>query len=302
SQGLSALSRREGMTLFMVLSAGFKALLYRYSGQEDIVVGTPVANRNRKEIEGLIGFFVNTLVLRSAVSGQATFLEVARREREVALGAYEHQDVPFERLVQELQPERSLSQSPLFQVMLVLQNRAGQEGAGLGKEEGMQAGKALRMESETAKFDLTLALGETAAGLKGTWEYNTDLFDVATMDRMTLHLERVLAGMVNNPGGRVGELELLGEGERRQVLEEWNRTEREYAREGSIVELFEAQAQRTPENVAVVCGPEQLSYGELNGRANQLGRYLRRLGVGPEVAVGICMERSLELVVGLLGK
>ena len=295
-EGLKALSQREGATLFMVLMAAFKVLLYRYSGQRDIVVGTPIANRKRGELEGLIGFFVNTLALRTDLSGDPTFQELLKREREVALGAYGHQDIPFEQLVAELRPERNLGHSPIFQVMLALQNAP--EGA---VEIGGLEFEAMGVEQRSAKFDLTMVLIESAQGMSGVLEYNTDLFDRGTMERMARHWERLLEGVVKEAGMRIGELEILSKEERRQILEEWNGSVVEYPKEKCVHELFEEQAGRTPDAIALVFEGQQLTYGELNNRSNQLAWHLRRMGVGPEVLVGICMERSLEMVIGLLG-
>ena len=296
TESLKALSRREGVTLFMTLLAAFKTLLYRYTGQEDVVVGSPIAGRNRSEIEGLIGFFVNTLVLRTDLSGNPTFRELLERVREVALGAHARQDLPFEKLVEALQPERDLSRNPLFQVMFAFQN-APMEALML---PGLTV-TPLEVESETAQFNLTLSMEETGQGLKGVVEYNTDLFDGVTIERMLGHFETLLEGVVVNPEQRLWELPLLTEAERYQLLVEWNDTEVEYPQDKCIHQLFEEQVERTPGAVAVVFEGEQLTYAELNRRANQLAHYLQKLGVGPEVLVGICVERSLEMVVGLLG-
>jgi amino acid adenylation domain-containing protein len=296
SESLKALSQQEGVTLFMTLLAAFKVLLYRYTGQRDLVVGTPIANRNRVELEGLIGFFVNTLVLRTEVSGALRFREVLSRVREVCLGAYAHQDLPFEKLVEVLHPERDMSHNPLFQVMFVLQNSL------MGTLSlGDLIIHPLELAGRTALFDLTLSAEETPGGLKGTWEYNTDLFDTATIVRMTGHLQTLLAGVVTHPDKRLSELPLLTPEERHQLLIEWNNTKTIYPEDKCIHELFEDQVERTPNTDAVVFEDQRLTYRELNCRANQLAHYLRQLGVGPEVLVGLCLERSLEMVVGLLG-
>jgi amino acid adenylation domain-containing protein len=295
-EALKALSRQEGVTLFMTLLAAFKVLLYRYTGQENVIVGSPIANRNRAEIEGLIGFFVNTLVLRSDLSRNPSFRELLGRVREVALGAYAHQDMPFERLVEELQPERDMSYNALFQVMFVLQNSpmSDWEFSGL-------ALSPLEVESKTAKFDLSLSLTETEQGLVGAFGYNTDLFDEATIVRMVGHLRTLLEGVVVEPDKRICELPILTEAERYQLLVEWNDTEADYPKDKCIHQLFEEQVERTPDNVAVVFEDEQLTYRELNAKANQLAHYLQKFGVGPEVLVGICVERSIEMIVGVLG-
>jgi amino acid adenylation domain-containing protein/non-ribosomal peptide synthase protein (TIGR01720 family) len=296
AQALKTLSRRENVTLFMTLLAAFQTLLHRYSGQDDIVVGSPIAGRTRPEIEGLIGFFVNTLVLRSNLSGNPSFREVMGPVREVALGAYAHQDLPFEKLVEELQPERNLSSSPLFQVTFALQNvpRQALEVPGLTLS-------SLQLDSGTAKFDLFLSMYEGTEGLRASLEYNTDLFDDETITRMLDHFQTLLKGIVFDPDQRLSDLPLLTDGERQQLLVEWNDTKRDFPSDKCIHELFEAQVERTPEAAAVVFGNQQLTYQELNRRANQLARYLQKLGVGPEVLVGICMERSLEMLVGVLG-
>ena len=279
----------------MTLLAAFQTLLYRYSNQTDILVGTPIANRNHAEIEPLIGFFVNTLVLRTDLSGNPSFGELLKRVREVTLGAYAHQDVPFELLVEALQPERNLSYTPLFQVMFVLQNTpmAARELAGLILT-------TLPVESQTAKFDLTLSVENTEDGLLGIWEYNTDLFDAATIARMTGHFATLLAGIIENPEQRVCELPLLTAVERQQLLVEWNDNDVNYPQDLCIHQLFEQQVELTPDAVAVVFEGKQLTYRELNSRANQLAHYLQKLGVKSEVLVGICIERSLEMVLGLL--
>jgi amino acid adenylation domain-containing protein len=297
SRSLKELSRREGATLFMTLLTAFSTLLSRYSGQADILIGTPIANRTRAETEELIGFFVNTLVLRTRLSGEPTFRELLKRVREAALGAYEHQDMPFEKLVEELQPERSLSHSPLFQVMLDLQN-APMQALEL---QGLKL-TPLEFDSQTAKFDLSLTMGEAETGLSGLLEYNTDLFDAATIKRMLKNFQTLLSSIAANADAPLSRLPLLAEAEKRQLLVEWNDTRTDYASAvGCIHELFEQRAEEAPHAVALCFGEQALSYGELNERANRLAHYLRRLGTGPEVLVGICLERSIEMVVGLLG-
>jgi amino acid adenylation domain-containing protein len=296
SKSLKTLSHQEGGTLFMTLLAAFKVLLYRYTGQEDVLVGTPIANRTRTELEGLIGFFVNTLVLRTDLSGNPTFRELLGRVHEVALGAYAHQDLPFEKLVEELQPERDMSFSPLFQVMFVFQNAPRQplELPGLTVSRW-------RVDFGTSKFDLTLSIVEEGERLRATLEYNTNLFDAGTIERMVEHYERLLEGIVADPDRSISSLPLLTEGERHQLLVAWNDTQTGYPSNLCIHQCFEAQAERTPDAVAVAFENQQLTYRELNQRANQLAHYLQSLGVGPDVLVGICVERSLEMVVGILG-
>ncbi|MDJ1168163.1 amino acid adenylation domain-containing protein [Roseofilum sp. BLCC_M154] len=296
TERLKRLSQELGVTLFMTLFATFSTLLYRYSGQEDIVVGTPIANRNRSEIEGLIGFFVNTLVLRSQLDGDLSFSELLQQVRQTCLDAYAHQDVPFEQLVEALQPERSLSHSPIFQVIFALQNAPMKP-----LELPEISFNWLQMESAKAKFDLTLSMEEAEAGLIGYWEYNRDLFDAATIRRMMGHFQTLLEGILANPKAPVSELPLLTEPERHQLLVEWNDTKVEYPQDKCIHQLFEEQVEQNPDAVAVVFEEERLTYRELNCRANQLAHYLRSLGVEPEVLVGICVERSLSMVVGILG-
>ncbi|MDJ0603596.1 non-ribosomal peptide synthetase, partial [Microcystis sp. M53602_WE12] len=296
SQALTELSRQQGVTLFMTLLAAFDALLYRYTGSSDILVGTPIANRNRGEIEGLIGFFVNTLVMRTDLSDNPSFSQLLTRVREVTMDAYAHQDLPFEMLVEALQPERDLSHTPLFQVAFVLQNTPKSEIAMTGLTV-----TDLPPENTTAKFDLTLAMVNTDDGLKGVWEYNTDLFESSTIERLSGHFLNLLGGIAANPQARISQLPLLTESETNQLLIEWNNTQVDYPEYKCIHQLFEEQVKRTPDAVAVVCSQQQLTYNELNCRANQLAHYLRKLGVKPDELVGICLERSLDMIVGLLG-
>jgi amino acid adenylation domain-containing protein len=295
-EGFKALSRQEGVTLFMTLLAAFKVLLYRYTSQDDLIVGTPIANRNRLETEGLIGFFVNALVLRTDVSGNPSFQELLRRVREVCLGAYGHQDLPFDRLVEELHVKRDLSRNPLFQVMFVMHNAPLRTvelpGLTLSPVEG---------DSETAHFDLTLQIMDTEQGLTAAFVYNADLFEAGTIARMLGNFGTLLEAMVADPEQRLSDLPLLTETERQQLLVEWNSTKTDCSRDVCIHQLFEAQVERTSDAIAVVFEAEQLTYGELNRRANQLAHHLRALGVGPEVLVAICLERSLEMIIGLLG-
>ncbi len=296
SEKLQALSQREGLTLFMTLLAAFKTLLYRYTEQEDLVVGLPIAGRTRADIENLIGFFANMLVLRTDLSGNPTFRELLGRVREVALGAYAHQDVPFEKLVEELQPGRSLSHNPLFQVVFALQNAPTPpaEFSGL-------ALKPLQVDHWTSKFDLVLHMVEGAEGLQGRLEYKTDLFDAATIKRMIGHFQVLLEGIVADPEQRIGTLPLLTEAERHQLLVEWNDTLTDFPQDKCLHQLLEQQVESRPDAIAAIFVDEQLTYGELNRRANQLAHHLRALGVGPDVTVGLCVERSLEMVVGILG-
>ncbi|WP_445240991.1 amino acid adenylation domain-containing protein [Microcoleus vaginatus] len=296
SLALAQLGQQEKATLFMTLLAAFKTLLYRYTGQTDILVGSPIANRNRSEIEALIGFFVNTLVLRSDLNGNPSFRELLSSVREVALGAYAHQDVPIEKLVEELQPERDLSYSPLFQVAFALQNGLTQTielpGLTLNSHE---------IDTGTANFDLMLFLEETERGLTATWEYSTNLFQPSTIARMQGHFQILLEGIIANADTRISELPLLSDRERHQLLIEWNNTQVDYPKDSTIHQIFEARAQQTPDAIAVVFENKQLTYKELNQKANQVAHYLQKLGVKPEVRVGIYVDRSLEMVVGLLG-
>ena len=270
--------------------------MHRYTGGDDIPVGSPIAGRNRTEIEPLIGFFVNTLVLRGDLSGNPSFRTFLGRTREAALGAYAHQDVPFEKLVEELHPERNLSHPPFFQVMFVLQN-ALSEAAEL---PGLQVAPKL-IHSGTSKFDLTFFVRELRGALDVAVEYDTDLFEAETIRRMLGHYQTLLEGIIANPDQRLSDLPLLTSAERHQLLAEWNRTEVAYPNDRCLHELIEEQVERTPDAVAVAFEDKQLTYRQLDERANQLARYLQRLGVGPDTLVGICVERSLEMVVGLLG-
>jgi amino acid adenylation domain-containing protein len=313
---LRFLSQKEGVTLFMLLLAAFKTLLYRYTGEIDLVVGTPIANRNQIETENLLGCFVNTLVLRTDISGNLNFRELLGRIRETTLEAYAHQDLPFERLVQELQPERALSHTPLFQVMFVFQDAPLQ-----ALELPSLKLIPLIVDSGVAKFDLTLFLEDTKHGLMGALEYNTDLFQANTITRMLGHFQTLLEGIVANPIEKLSKLALLTPQERHQLLIEFNQNQFNLHDSASSVNaknlsthiafqanieqclhhLFEIQVEKTPDNVAVVFEDKQLTYYELNCRANQLAHYLQLLGVKPEVSVCVCLERSLEMVIALLG-
>lgn len=296
TEALKELSKQEDVTLFMTLLAAFKTLLYRYTGQNDILVGSPIANRNRSEIEGLIGFFVNTLVMRTNLGGRPSFREILSRVRNVALAAYAHQDLPFERLVNELQLERDLSHTPLFQVMFEFGNTPISALALPGLTLSL-----LETKSSTAKFDLSLSMRETEQGLIGSLEYNTDLFDAGTIARMLGHFQTLVASILANPDQRLENLQLLTDAEKQQLLVEWNDTGADYPQNQCIHQLFEAQVEQTPDAVAVVFEDQQLTYRELNAKANQLAHHLQKLGVKPEVLVGLCVERSLEMVVGVLG-
>ncbi|HEY0557957.1 MAG TPA: amino acid adenylation domain-containing protein, partial [Thermoanaerobaculia bacterium] len=292
---LMALGRRENLTPFMVLFGGFAALLARYTGQTDLVVGSPIANRRRTEIEGLVGFFVNNLVLRVDLDGDPGFRELGSRVREAALGAFAHQDLPFEKLVDELRPERALSYSALFQVMFNLQNARPPK-----IELSRLTLTPLAVELSRSPFDLSVNLLEGADGFAGGLEYATDLFDPETADRLARHFEALLRGIAAEPGRRLSEIPLLSAAERRQLLADWNDTGRDWPAGTLVHELFEAQAARTPDAVAVADGTETLTYAGLDERANRLAHHLRSLGAGPEALVGLCVERSAAMVVALL--
>ncbi len=290
-----AFDQRTGATLFMTMASAFAALLHRYSGQTDLPVGTPSANRNRAELEGLIGFFVNALVLRADLSGEPSFRTLVERMKQVSLDAWAHQDVPFEDIVEALQPERTPSRNPLFQVMFVLQNAP--EGrldvSGLTFEP-------VDLPTTTAKFDLSLYVVETGATLSVLLEYNRDLFDRDTAGRMLAHYGRLLAAAVAEPDRPVADLPMIPAGERARVTVGWNDTTTAYPRQATIHELFRDQAARTPDAVAAVLGPARITYGELERRANQLARRLAASGAADGI-VGLLVERSLEMLVGMLG-
>ncbi|MEE8587430.1 MAG: amino acid adenylation domain-containing protein, partial [Acidobacteriota bacterium] len=295
-RSLQALSRSRDVTLYMTLLAAFQTLLSRYSGQQDLCVGCPIANRTRAETEGLIGFFVNTLVMRIDLSGMPTFHELLGRVREASLGAFAHQDLPFEQLVQALQPERTLSRAPLFQVMFALQNapEAELELAGL-KITPLEA------SASVSQFDLSLLVTESPQGLAGMVEYSLDLFQAVTIGRMMRHLRNLLEAAAANPRQRLGELPLLSRAERQQMLSEWNDTFAQVPHDSCIQDLFQLQAERWADSVAAEFQGRLASYAELNRRANRLAFHLRSLGAGPEIIVGLCLARGLEMVVGLLG-
>ncbi|MEO7326949.1 MAG: amino acid adenylation domain-containing protein, partial [Minicystis sp.] len=292
---LEALARREHVTLFMVLFAAYGVLLHRYTGQDDLALGSPIANRTRSETEKLIGFFVNTLVLRARVSDDLRFTELLQQVKETCLGAYAHQDLPFERLVSELAPERDMSRSPLFQGMFTLQNTPTASIALPGVRL-----RGLSAESATAKFDLSLTLTEGPEGMLGSLVYSTDLFKGATIERMAAHFQTLLARLAESPERPLRELSMLHDQEKEQLLTGWNATDVAYPGETRLHELVEAQVKKTPEATAVVFEGKTLSYRALNEQANRLAHHLQRLGVGPDVTVGVCLDRSLELVVALL--
>ncbi|HEX7770939.1 MAG TPA: condensation domain-containing protein, partial [Pyrinomonadaceae bacterium] len=295
SESVNAFSRREGTTLFMTLLAAFKALLFRYTGQSDLVIGTPVANRNREELEGLIGFFVNTLALRTDISGNPTFRELLHRVREVSLNAYAHQDLPFELLVEELQPVRDLSRNPIFQIVFDLQSAPAKslELTGLTLQP-------YEFTAETTRFDLELHFTLTPEGLIGTIVYSTNLFAESTIRQIAERYRMLLQAVVANPEQQVSRIELLTSREREQLLFEWNDPARSSPNK-NIPDLFETWAKRAPEKIALAFGDERVTYEELNRRANQLANYLQNYGAGAETRIGICIERSVELIVAVLG-
>jgi len=298
---LQAQARSQGATLFMVLLAGFQAVLSRWSGQDDVVVGTPTAGRTRREVEGLIGLFVNTLMLRTQLGGDPSFRELVGRVREAALGAYAHQDLPFDRLVEVLQPARDMSRHPLFQTLFALQNTPqGQlvlPGLTLSRGE-----VADWLDPGLYRLDLAVYLQEAEGdGLTGLFQYATDLFDAATIERLSSHLTRLLEAVAEDADRRLSTVSLLSEAELRQVVEEWNATSAAYPQEQCLHQLFMAQAAKTPDAVAIVHEASELTYAELDRRSNRLAHHLRGLGIGPETIVGLCVERSPDLVVGLLG-
>lgn len=295
-QALKVLSSREGVTLFMTLLAAFELLLARYSGEEEVIVGTPIAGRTRAEIEGMIGLFVNMLALRLDLTGNPNFYTLLRRTREVCVDAYAHQDVPFEQVVERLISEREPSRSPLFQVLFALQSipLSAFESAGIKMEP-------IELEVETAQLDLTMSLVDTGYELQGAIEYNTDLFAAETIARMVEHWQQLLVEVVAQPEMPVFQLPLIGQAEQDLLLRHSNQVPGDYPRHLCVHELFEQQVERTPATIAVVFEEQQLTYAEVNRRANQLAHYLRTRGVGPEVRVGVCIERSLEMVIGMLG-
>lgn len=306
TQGLESFSQQSGVSLFMTLLAAFQVLLYRYTGQEDIAIGAPIANRHRSEVEGLIGFFVNSLVMRSNLSGNPSFRELLERVRNVALEAYQHQDLPFEKLVEELDPERDLSRNPLFQVAFALQNAPMQvlELPGLTL-------KPAPLESSSTRFDLEVHLWESAHGLQSFWQsqeglsgfiaYSTDLFDRDRMGRLIGHFQTLLEGIVSNPDTRLSDLPLLTPAEQRQVLVEWNQTKPKGIDNRGFHEIFEAQVHSAPDAIAIVSEQGSLTYSELNQRADRLAQTLRQMGVQADALVGLCVDRSADAMIGILG-
>jgi amino acid adenylation domain-containing protein len=297
NESMQALARREGVTQFMVLLAVFQVLLHRYTNQDDVVAGSVIANRNRVELDNVVGFFDNPIVLRVDASGNPTFREFVHRVRDVALGAYTNQYLPFDLIVKELQPERTSNRTPFIQAMFVfLLNYPAMEREIAGLKVvpyNLQSGKAM--------FDLLFGLRASERGLEGELAYNCDLFDAATIARMGRHFGQLLEAVVADPEQRIRELTMLSEEEQLRLLVEWNETQRDYKLDGGLKDLFEKQVERTPEHVAITCAGEQITYRRLHERANQLAHYLKSRGIGPEAQVGICLERSIDLVTGILG-
>ncbi len=293
---LKALAQTEGATPFMIYLAAFKALLQRYTSQEDIAVGSPITNRSRLETQGLIGFFVNTLVMRTDLSQAPTFRTVVQRVKDGTLGAFAHQELPFEKLVEVINPERDASQNPLFQVMFLYQNEFLKDHQLPGLVLSLQD-----VNGRTAKFDLTLFMTETVEGLKAVFEYSTDLFDAATIVRLAGHFQSLLESVAADPDRRLSEINILTPIENEQLLGAWTRTGTNYPRDACVHELFQKQVDATPDAIALVSENERLTYRELNRRANKVASYLRSLGVGPDCLVGLSVERSIEMMVGILG-
>ncbi|KST65999.1 non-ribosomal peptide synthetase [Mastigocoleus testarum] len=295
TNALRQLSQREDSTLFMSLLAAFNILLYRYTDQEDISIGSPIANRNRAELEGMLGLFVNTLVLRNDLSGNPSFCELLHRVREVTLDAYAHQDLPFEMLVEELQPERDLSRNPLYEVMFVLQNTPTSV-----HEVSELTLRTLEFDSGTAQLDIFLSMSESEEGLTGCLEYNTDIFDSTTITQFISNFQTLLENIVVNPQQRLSELSLLTATEQEQLLFKLNQTRADYPQDATLHQLFEQQVEQTPDSLALVSESEELTYRQLNHRINQLVHYLQKQGVTKETLVALCLERDLDMVVGIL--
>ncbi|MCA2581201.1 condensation domain-containing protein, partial [Microcystis sp. M39BS1] len=296
TQRLKRLSQESGATLFMTLLAAFFVLISRYSGQLDVLVGSPIANRNSSAIEKLMGFFANTLALRGDLGRNPSFLELLERVKQTTLSAYAHQDLPFEMLVEKLQLNRDLSHNPLIQVMFSLQNTPQSEARLSGlKMENLPLSVELK-----ARFDLEVNFWEVSDRLEAVWCYSTDLFAARTINQMGQHFQNLLTAIAANPNMGIFELSMLSDEERYQLLSLWNETHTDYPSDKCIHQLFEEQVKRTPDAVAVVCSEQKLTYNELNCRANQLAHYLQKLGVKPDELVGICLERSFDMIVGLL--
>ncbi|MFP2934470.1 non-ribosomal peptide synthetase, partial [Pyxidicoccus sp. 3LG] len=295
SKKLNALCQQEGATPFMALLAAFQLLLSRYTGQQDIAIGSPIAGRHRRETEGLIGFFVNTLVLRTRVDDGVSFRHLLRQVKESALGAYTHQDVPFERLVEELRPTRDLSRGPLVQVLFALQNAPMPE-----LHTQQLALRPLEVSSPTAKFELELDLTDSLEGIQGSLGYNTDLFESTTVQRMADQFRALVEALVTQPDPPLASISLMTAEERQRLLVDWNSTASDYPRGSTVAEVFSQVVARHADKVAVELGDEKLTYRQLDARANQLAWHLRGLGVSTDSCVAIALDRSLELIVSLV--
>ncbi|MGB3534213.1 MAG: amino acid adenylation domain-containing protein [Microcoleaceae cyanobacterium] len=295
-KALKIVSQESGSTLFITLLAVFYVLIHRYTGNEDIIIGSPIANRNRAEIEKLIGFFVNTLALRVNLSGNPTFEEVLQRVRQVSLEAYQHQDLPFEQLLEELKITRSLSHTPLFQIMFVLQNAPMNT-----VEISDLSWSPLEISQQTAKFDLTLSFTEINQQLIGNFEYNTDLFEAETISQIAENFQNLIQAIITNPDHKISELNLLNQAEKEQFLVKWNRTQTHYPREACIHQLFEQQVEQYPDAIALTFADQQLTYQQLNIKANKIAHYLRKIDMKPDTLIGVFMERSIETFVSILG-
>jgi amino acid adenylation domain-containing protein len=295
-ENFKLLCRKEGATMFMTMLAAFGTLLYRWSGQEDMLIGTPVSGRSRTEVEPLIGYFSNSVVLRVNMGGDPTFRELMRRVKEVALGAYSHQDLPFEKLVVEMQPQRDLSYSPMYQIMFSVG-----EHKDLGLElPGLEISPII-IDRGIAKFDMTFGMTELRRDLMCNIEYCTALFEASTMQRLANYFQNLLQGIIANPDQRISELPMLSAEDRHRAIFGWNNTRRDYPRDIFVPHLFEKQAEKAPDAIAVIYEDKRLTYRDLNERANQLGAFLKKHGVGPEARVAVCVERSLEMIVGVMG-
>jgi amino acid adenylation domain-containing protein len=297
SEQMQALSTAQGTTLFMTLLAVFKVLLYRYSGQDDIAVGSPIAGRQQQELEGLIGFFINTLVLRTQVDGDNSFVELLQHVKATTLQAYEHQDVPFEKLVEEVVKERDPSRNPLFQVMFALQTETEKYELRLG-DTVLSAGETTH---STSKFDLSFNLKSTPNGLLGSIEYNTDLYHEATIQRMADHFTRLLQSVIKEPAGKVGRLNMLSEAEQEKLSTAFNQTTSAYQKDKTVVDFFEHYAETTPDAIALVYDDQFVSYETLNEKSNKLAHFLRSKGLSPEELVPVCLTRSIEIIIAMLG-
>lgn len=296
SRELHELAQKKGATIFMILLSALKIILQRYSGQSEIIVGTPIAGRNRTELEGLIGYFVNTLALSTELSGNPSFNELLERVKETTRGAYDNQDIPFENVVEALQPERDLSRNPLYQVCFSYQSEAIPEI----HMQGLKLA-SLEVESATARFDIELQLWKAGEIIRGFFEYSSDLFEKSTIDRFTEHFLTLLENIPKHHQIPISDIPVMSEQERQRILYAWNDTCVEYAKDLCVHQLFEQQVLKTPDNAAVIFGDRKLTYKELNDRANQLSRYLIKMGAGPETFIGICVERSEDMLVAQLG-